>query len=69
MPTRQTGTVKVDGKLFARFALVERDPAKYYGCSTSLQIWPTLEPQRQRGWYDQFQRVRVAIEAHVLQHS
>ncbi|HYU09072.1 MAG TPA: hypothetical protein VEK77_06820 [Gemmatimonadales bacterium] len=63
------GTVLVDGKLFARCALRNAEPARDYGATLSLKIWPVLEGQGEPGWYEQYERVRAAIYAHVLSQN
>ena len=63
------GTVLVDGKLFARYALTAAEPARDYGASLSLKIWPVLEGQGKPGWYEQYERVRAAIHEHILSRN
>ena len=48
----QHGDVLVDGKLFARYALTDAEPARDYGADLSLRIWPVLEGQGEPGWYE-----------------
>lgn len=65
MAIRQSGTVNVDGRLFARFALGPADPRGDYGATLSLKIWPVLDGQGEPGWYEQYERVRVAIHDYL----
>ena len=65
MAIRQTGTVNVDAKLFARYALADAVPAR----TLSLRIWPVLDRQGEPGWYEQYERVRAAIHAHMLSQN
>jgi hypothetical protein len=60
------GTVLLDGKLFARYALAAAEPAGDYGTSLSLKIWPVLDGQGEPGWCEQYERVRAAIHDHML---
>ena len=69
MPIRQTGTVTVDGKLFARFALTEATPQRDYGALMSLKVWPVLDGQGEPGWFEQYERVRAAIHGHMLSQN
>ncbi len=69
MPIRQAGTVSVDGKLFARWALKDAEPARDYGAALSLKIWPVLDGQGEPGWYEQYQRVSAAIYAQLDQQN
>jgi len=69
MAIRQSGTVNVDGRLFARFALGPADPRRDYGATLSLKIWPVLDGQGEPGWYEQYQRVRAAIHEHMLSQN
>ena len=63
------GTVLVDGRLFARFALADAEPARDYGATLSLKIWPVLEGQGEPGWYEQYKRVRAAIHDYMLSRN
>jgi len=69
MAIRQTGSVNVDGKLFARYALTDAEPARDYGATLSLKIWPVLEGQGESGWYEQYERVRAAIHEQMLSRN
>lgn len=69
MPIRQTGTVNVDGRLFARYALVDAEPARDYGATLSLKIWPVLEGQGEADWFETYRRVSAAIHDRVLAHN
>ncbi len=65
MTIRQTGTVNVEGKLFARWALKDADPARDYGATLSLRIWPVLDGRGEPGWFEQYERVRAAIHSYL----
>jgi hypothetical protein len=65
----QQGTVTVDGRPFARFALGAADPQRDYGATLSLKIWPVVDGQGEPGWYETYQRVSAAIHAHVLSQN
>ena len=69
MTIRQTGTVNVDGKLFARFALTDAEPARDYGAALSLKVWPVLDGQGASGWYETYGRVLAAIHSHMLSQN
>jgi hypothetical protein len=64
-----TGTVKVDGRLFARFALGPADPRRDYGATLSLKIWPVLDGQGVPGWFATYQRVSAAIHDRVFDQN
>jgi len=65
MAIRQSGTVNVDGRLFARWALADAEPARDYSATLSLKIWPALDGQGEPGWYEQYERVRAVIKEQV----
>ena len=61
----QVGTVLVDGKLFARYALTAADAARDYGATLSLKIWPVLDGQGEPGWFETYTKVQAAIHDYL----
>ena len=55
------GEVFVDGKLFARWAVQEADPARDYGCSHVLRIWPIAARQGEPEWSEDYRRVHELL--------
>jgi hypothetical protein len=55
------GEVFVNGKLFARWAVEEAEPARDYGCSHVLRTWPLIGRQGEPGWYEVYKRVKELL--------
>lgn len=53
--------VFVDGTLFARWVVQEAEPARDYGCSHVLRIWPLVARQGEPEWSEVYHRVHELL--------